>query len=382
MPLRRPYSRDDPEERTALREGVARVVVLVLLGAALLAVPATAGADRDGVADSDDNCPATFNPDQVDSDRDGIGDPCDSAVGIFDPTNATVDPTSGATVLDPTTSNTLTTPDGGATAILPAGAVSEASTLTILKGPSDFDVTGMHVLFSYEISIAGADFHAFADGVYVTVVLIVPKTPATDAAFANNTLVGTSFEDTNDHGIADTWVTIPNCATGETTPDGRCTTVTPVDTNGDASIDAYRVEFQTTHLSIYASALVEPAATVDVSPDVINKSARGKYITVYLEFPDSISGLGPADVDVSTVTLQAIDPVTSVKLNVATGSPTAVGDGNGNGVLDRSVKFDRATVQSWFAADSQITFRVEGRFLDGTSFSGDDASARIVHTGA
>jgi hypothetical protein len=34
-------------------------------------------ADNDGVQDSEDNCPTTYNPDQADSDGDGIGDECD-----------------------------------------------------------------------------------------------------------------------------------------------------------------------------------------------------------------------------------------------------------------------------------------------------------------
>ena len=34
-------------------------------------------ADGDGVDDADDNCPATFNPDQLDSDGDHLGDACD-----------------------------------------------------------------------------------------------------------------------------------------------------------------------------------------------------------------------------------------------------------------------------------------------------------------
>lgn len=32
--------------------------------------------DCDGVPDSEDNCPAQFNPDQEDRDKDGLGDVC------------------------------------------------------------------------------------------------------------------------------------------------------------------------------------------------------------------------------------------------------------------------------------------------------------------
>ena len=33
--------------------------------------------DEDGISDTDDNCPAVPNRDQVDGDRDGVGDVCD-----------------------------------------------------------------------------------------------------------------------------------------------------------------------------------------------------------------------------------------------------------------------------------------------------------------
>jgi len=41
--------------------------------------------DGDGVNDAADNCPAVYNPDQVDGDRDGIGDLCDAAWNMSGP---------------------------------------------------------------------------------------------------------------------------------------------------------------------------------------------------------------------------------------------------------------------------------------------------------
>jgi hypothetical protein len=118
------------------------------------------------------------------------------------------------------------------------------------------------------------------------------------------------------------------------------------------------------------------SASFDLDPNTINLKAKGQYITAYIES----SAFDVADIDVSTVTLQATSPVTSAQLTVATGSPTAVGDGNRNGVTDRMVKFDRATVQSWFPVSGEATFRVRGRLMDGRSFQGD-GTGRIINAG-
>ncbi len=47
---------------------------------------ACADRDRDGACDDQDNCPDTYNFDQLDSDGDGPGDACDNCPGAYNPT--------------------------------------------------------------------------------------------------------------------------------------------------------------------------------------------------------------------------------------------------------------------------------------------------------
>ncbi len=57
--------------------------------------------DGDGVADLFDNCPQTFNPDQLDSDGDGIGDACDNCPFVYNPDQADFDSDGVGDVCDP-----------------------------------------------------------------------------------------------------------------------------------------------------------------------------------------------------------------------------------------------------------------------------------------
>ena len=66
-----------------------------------------ADTDQDGVVDFDDNCVATFNPDQEDEDVDGVGDSCDNCIYVVNPEQ---DDTDGDTVGD-ACDNCLTVPN-------------------------------------------------------------------------------------------------------------------------------------------------------------------------------------------------------------------------------------------------------------------------------
>ena len=342
--------------------------------------------DTDGVVDATDNCLERVNPDQVDLDSDGIGDPCDLAPADADPTNQTVSDDDAATVVDPAVAITLSTPDGGASVELPAGAVSQRSTVSITEGAGGFQVTTevgglgsgvVEVVTSYDIRVGGSETYALPPGTVAILRLRVPAAPVTTEGFHNHTLAIASKEDTDGDGVEDTFVPIPNCDSSMTTPDGRCTTVVSEETTGDGVVDSYLLTAPVTHFSIYASIaarICQPV--VDVHPKTLSLKTNGNYVTVYLEFPPSCGG-GPDAVDVATVTLQAIAPVTSAKLSAAAGVPSVVGDVNANGTADRMIQFDRAPVASWFTPPANATFRVVGKFTDGTFFVGVDGSVSV-----
>ena len=58
--------------------------------------------DEDGVVNSDDNCPDTYNPDQADVDNDGAGDACDACdnVNVYVMGNVTGDADDNGPILD------------------------------------------------------------------------------------------------------------------------------------------------------------------------------------------------------------------------------------------------------------------------------------------
>lgn len=110
-------------------------------------------------------------------------------------------------------------------------------------------------------------------------------------------------------------------------------------------------------------------AKIDFDPDTLNLKSKGKWVTVYIEFPE---GYDVADINVSTILLNGTVPV---DLN----APTAIGDYDGDDVPDLMVKFDRAELTDYIIANVNmtelyekrcmtITLTITGRLYNGTPF--------------
>jgi len=106
-----------------------------------------------------DNCPVAYNPDQIDTDSDLKGDVCDPCPG--DPTD-TCDPSATEAAVIGSSGGNVTTENGAMTAVIPEGAVTSDTTITLIAGASNFGVGSNmgigNMLLHYDILPLGATF--------------------------------------------------------------------------------------------------------------------------------------------------------------------------------------------------------------------------------
>jgi peptide/nickel transport system substrate-binding protein len=153
-----------------------------------------------------------------------------------------------------------------------------------------------------------------------------------------------------------------NIATGQSTLE----TFTGEITAG--TIDEYRTGVSETG----ASTLV--VATLEVEPDVLNPKSKGKFITAYIELP---AGLHPEDIDINTVRIGPVPAVTDPSYSFVTNPEEYMVDHDGDGVMERMVKFDRQAIINYLEELSaelgkrRITLSLTG-YVSGKLFEGSD----------
>ena len=79
-------------------------------------------------------------------------------------------------------------------------------------------------------------------------------------------------------------------------------------------------------------------ANLDIEPDTINLKSKGKWITAYIELPE---GFNVREINISTVSISAIDRTAIDDPIYAELLPTEIGDIDGDGIPDLKIKFSR-----------------------------------------
>jgi hypothetical protein len=110
-------------------------------------------------------------------------------------------------------------------------------------------------------------------------------------------------------------------------------------------------------------------ATIDLEPDTLNLKSKEKFVTAYIELPQSYD---VGQIDVSSIRLNDTVP--------ALAKPAEIGDYDTDGVTDLMVKFDRAAVQDSLTVGEEVDVIITGE-VAGIGFEGSD-TIRLIFTAA
>ncbi len=97
----------DPDAVLWFESTLSRVEVADSASCEVASAPPAPDADGDGVADANDNCPATPNPSQEDGDSDGFGDACDNCIARANPGQRDTDNDNYGNICDADLNNDL-----------------------------------------------------------------------------------------------------------------------------------------------------------------------------------------------------------------------------------------------------------------------------------
>ena len=192
------------------------------------------------------------------------------------------------------------------------------------------------------------------------------------------------FNDLNQDGIDDVLVgypvrayfqtsanVIPATPDFTTTTDARLLVIADMDTDGDNDIVAGSAN---TVYMWFDHGVVphEIGASANFDPDTLNLNSKGKWITAYIQLPE---GYNPENIDASTILLnETIQPVLDPKYDFVTNSSEYLVDHNNDGIIERMLKFDRATLASLIyqsvGMQSDVTLTITGKLRNGTQFEG------------
>jgi hypothetical protein len=116
-------------------------------------------------------------------------------------------------------------------------------------------------------------------------------------------------------------------------------------------------------------------ATIDIDPDTLNLKSKGKWITCYIELPE---GYDVCEIDPSTILLEdSLQPVLDRKYGWVKSEGSYIMDHDGDGIMERMVKFAREEVQAMLDP-GVYNLKVTGELEDGTGFEGYSDEIRVI----
>lgn len=112
---------------------------------------------------------------------------------------------------------------------------------------------------------------------------------------------------------------------------------------------------------------------VDIDPDTLSLSSKDKWVTCYIELP---SGYEVMDIDGASVKLEGISAYIGAEGWARAGANSGnIMDHDGDGILERMVKFDGAAIRAYLSdlgASGYSGLTVNGDLVGGPSFEGID----------
>lgn len=120
-------------------------------------------------------------------------------------------------------------------------------------------------------------------------------------------------------------------------------------------------------------------ALVQIDPDTINSKTKGDWITAYIEISETrwFKDVDSTKIDINTVKLDnypdrnnKVSAENSPDYDFVTDSALYITDHDGDGKLERMVKFDLAKVQNILQLGDGVSIEVTGSLDDGRPFYG------------
>lgn len=118
-----------------------------------------------------------------------------------------------------------------------------------------------------------------------------------------------------------------------------------------------------------------PPPPIDIDPNTLNFKSKGKWITCYIELPESYD---VANIVVSIILLEdALPPELNPKYGFVTDPDSYIMDHDNDGIMERMVKFDRSEVEDMLSPGT-YNLKVTGELADGTVFEGYSDEIRMI----